>query len=549
MPVEKHILAFKTASGSLIELPIIKPSAWIRCLAKQDMTLLSGGDADYQKQFWSFWKCFQFTQPGHEIFRSGSDEVLKKTVPLIIFGDEGRYLKKGNFMVATIECPLGSTPTKLKECTCRTDPGLQRYELGDVGHDPSMQAAVRTASLQFGNHCGHSFLSKFLCFGLKSQIYKKHPDLLEQAFNLVSQDLQDLHSHGVIVEGQTLFATTVGIKGDLKFHHQLGHLERSYYNLGVTKEHPICTFCHAGAPGVPFEDLEPDAAWRSTMFMTRPWQENAPPNLSKIPGDRSAPENSFKLDTFHCWKLGVGRDVIGSLIISFCLLGYFDFGKEDFTRNIDDRLDRAWSHFSLYCSAEGKTPAVHYFSKMYFNITNFRQFPWSNSKGSDTTLLTLWLTFFIKPQRQSGTVQAGHETFMDLALETLEAATTFFEILYGHRLWLQRPCAQRCLHCLRIMLRGFKLLARESKCLGLVAFSLKAKFHALDHISRDLADQLSGLAPLILSPLAFACEGNEDMVGRTSRVARRLSSRLVSLRVLERVTLKMRLLTRKRRRR
>lgn len=546
MQVKPHLLKHRTADGFLIEIPIIKPSEWLRCLVQQDMTLLSGGAQDFESQFWSFWKCFQCVSPGHDIYRSGDEDLLKRTVPLVLFGDEGRYLKKGNFMLATVESVLGHSPTQLQECHCRSDPALERYNLAEANCDESVLQAAAIAAKQYTNFTGHCYLSKLVCFGMKSQLYKKHPLLLEEAFELVAQDLQELHTKGVVVSGKVFHASTIGIKGDLKFHHQLGHLTCSYYNVGSTNENPMCSFCWAGAQGFPFENLSLDAEWRSTVFSQRPWNEASPPQITLIPGDRVAPEASFRLDVFHIWKLGVARDAVGSLIIQLCNLGYFDFSDDD-AQNIDNRLQRAWSHFYLYCRAEGHTPSLHYFSKSLFCITNFRQYPWVNCKASDSTLLTGWLIFFISMLKRNSTVKLEHNLLMDAALETLEASTSLFRTLYGHHLWLERPCAQRCHHYLRVMLHGYKFMAKEAKLLGLVAFSLKPKFHALDHLCRDLSDQLATGAPLVLSPLAFACECNEDAVGKVSRLARRVSSTCVSLRVLERVSIKMKTLLRKRR--
>ena len=74
--------------------------------------LLAGGPKqDLQEQLAAFWDCYQFFQPGHEVFRKNKDD-LAYTLPLILHGDEGRYLKKGNFMVCTVECVLGSDPKK-----------------------------------------------------------------------------------------------------------------------------------------------------------------------------------------------------------------------------------------------------------------------------------------------------------------------------------------------------------------------------------------------------------------------------------------------------
>ena len=59
------------------------------------------------------------------------------------------------------------------------------------------------------------------------------------------------------------------------------------------------------------------------MFQTRPWDGEGPA-LGRIPHDTRGGEASFKLDLFHCWKVGLGRDLTGSTIMYLALAGKFD---------------------------------------------------------------------------------------------------------------------------------------------------------------------------------------------------------------------------------
>ena len=83
------------------------------------------------------------------------------------------------------------------------------------------------------------------------------------------------------------------------------------------------------------------------------------------------------------------------------------------------------------------------------------------------------------------------------------------------------------------------MLAFEAKTLQICGYGLKPKLHACDHIAKDLDQQLKNNSPRVLNPMAFSCESNESMVGHVSRLARRVSSRTVSVRVLERVTIRV----------
>ena len=449
-------------------------------------------------------------------------------------------------MVCTVETLIGNDAEKKKTkapCRCHSDPVLTRY--GDVAHghqgDSSFDNLVELASGQQVNDSGNEFLSKFLLFGMSSLVYKKDKGVLTKAFEMVSEDLSMLHNRGLQVGGQTYFASTCAVKGDLKFHHQVGKLERSYYNTGVRENHPMCSLCMAGHAAVPFEDLTDSAEWISTLHFERPWPSGNPPSLSTIPFQNDCPEAVFRLDLFHCYKCGLGRDLTGSTLIVLAQLQYFDFTTDD-DCNLPARLERAWGSFNLWCRTTGKSPAIHSFSKALLNYKNARSFAWCNVKGSDNTLITSWLLFFIKLSSQN---DSRHARLEQVLIETLTCALTVFEILHSHPLWLHRVCAQRVQHHLATVLRGFKVLAKMAKDLSVPAFGLKPKLHACDHISRDIKRQLQSKAPKVLNPLAFSCEANESVVGHVSRISRRVSSRTVSGRVLDRICIKTKLLAKK----
>ena len=535
---------YTTDTGDVIELPMILPSSWLKRLLKDYPFLLSGGRENaLQDQLEAFWTCFHFFQPEHVAFQKSKQE-LRSTIPLLLHGDEGRYLKKGNYMVCTIETPSGQDGSKKEKkgsCKCCEDPVLGRSGNIGAGHtgDSAFMAAINLASQQHVNDTGNEFLSKFLVFGMSSLVYKKHKSLLTEAFDMVARDLSTLHSQGLRVGDQHFHACTLGVKGDMKFHHQIGNLSRSYYNTGTKVNHPICSLCLAGHSAVGFEDLSDTPAWLDTMHVERPWTETETPSLATIPFQPSAPEAIFRLDLFHCYKCGLGRDLTGSTLILLSQLKYFDFDPDD-ECNLPARLDRAFGSFSLWCRANGKSPAIHSFSKALLNYKNERSFAWANVKGSDNTLISHWLLFFIKLSRSSkGPQQADLEAVLT---EVFASAVILFEVLHSHPLWLHRICAQRCQHHLTVVLRGFKMCAKIAKDLNIVGYGLKPKLHACDHISKDLKRQLLANVPRVLNPLIFSCEANESMVGHVSRISRRVSARTVNTRVLDRVCIKVKYL-------
>ena len=476
-------------TGENIEVPILLPSAWFKVLLAEHPFLLSGGPGnDIHEQLDAFWTCYKFVQPGHEVFKKPAN-LLRCTLPVAVHGDEGRYLKKGNFMVCTVETILGNHGPKRKQtaqCSCHADPVLSRYSNIRTRLDGrgSFQQLVQCAACQQVNDSGNEFLSKFLLFGMSSLIYKKEQGILRKAFQTIADDLRNLHEYGISVGNTTWYVSTLGVKGDLKFHHQMGNLTRSYYNAGVKENHPMCSLCLAGSDSYNFDDVSDSARWQQTEFLERPWREEDAPALAAIiPFEPSKPEKIFRLDLFHCWKCGIGRDLTGSSVILLARLGYWDYGDGE-ECNLPARLERAHSNFALWCRARSKSPALHSFSKSLLNYKNERSFAWFNVKGSDNTLLTSWLLFTVKLSKQTNGPR--YPELEEPLIEILSSSEVVFQVLHSHELWLTRTCGQRVQHHLTILLRGYKVLAKASKDLSLVGYGLKPKLHACDHINKDL---------------------------------------------------------------
>ena len=129
--------------------------------------------------------------------------------------------------------------------------------------------------------------------------------------------------------------------------------------------------------------------------------------------------------------------------------------------------------------------------------------------------------------------------------QTLQSALLMLRILYSHGLWLSRKCARRVQHHMLRYLRGYKVCADMCAKIPVAGFGLKPKYHSMHHICMEIAFQLTSGAMLVLSPLAFNCEGNEDAVGRVCRVARRVSARTVNGAVFDRLMCKTKALIRK----
>lgn len=88
-------------------------------------------------------------------------------------------------------------------------------------------------------------------------------------------------------------------------------------------------------------------------------------------------------------------------------------------------------------------------------------------------------------------------------------------------------------------LKEYGALARLCFDKGQKRFPLVPKAHYLHHQFLELLTQ-SNRADWALSPLIFAVQMQEDFIGKPSRLARRVSSKTTSLRVIQRTFLAVR---------
>ena len=556
----------------------VRPSDWIKTLMKKAPHCLIGECKDVSLQLEAFWAAYKQSHPRHAVFEHHSNK-LGKVLPLALFGDEGRGPKRDKFLVWTMESLIGLDDMQASPCNC----AQQVSDMEAAGLDLCLPDCVQPfpphllsrAASQTTNYKGHSYVTRHLLFGFPGWAYKDDM-VMEKHLELLAADMSKLFWTGVEVHnGETFFAALCAIKGDMKHMVQLG-IERSYHKL---RGGMMCSLCEAGyvdSELKPFEDTKDEPDWAITMGSSRPWDTE--PKLCAIPYDSSFPEKAFALDVFHLFKVGMARDLVASMVLVLCNLTFFDactcpnnccnevvcmlFFLYTFflavclicskdvpggTKNLPDRLASAHGLFSLWCSANRVSPGLRSFGKSFFNVTSKASYAWSSTKGSDSMLVLRFLSFYVG-LRNAGNDPLGqlHSDLLKTFKRTVDAALDAFEIMNKHGLWLHRQCAQLLFLKLKILLRGYKLLARKVHDMDMTGFGLKPKFHGMGHVAFKIRSDLLAGACLIQNPLSEACEQNEDSVGRVSRLSRQLSSRGLTCRILQRYFYKKRaLLTRR----
>ena len=526
----------------------VKPESWLEYLMKEDPRLLGGATGDFSHNCKSFWEVYRLHHPTHAVFGLHRHR-LEQVLPLCIHGDEGRGKRKTGYLVLSFETPFGSTPReKGSSCSCaqhlQEHPELPSY--GSSRDDLLEPSVVEACKKMHTNFRGHSYLSRFLLFGLSKTTYKSNPHVVRKLLEEAAAGFTRLFHEGISVDGAPMFAALVSIKGDLDFHTIFFNLERCYSKIitqhGIGR---ICHMCNAatgtiapGADATRFEFFEDEPGWVPSLFQSRPWSVEAP--LAGVPFDQhGAQERMLAPDAFHVLKMGLGRDLVGGLLIILIRKGFFDY--EGSTRNLEDRLERAHNWFILWSKVHSEKPNLRGFSKIFFHMKSLLSAPWSNSKASDTLILLRWLKFVLRLNLERPQVE-GYSGLLKIMLQTCESTLEFCRALHSHGLFVSRDCGTYMYIQAMRTLRGYKLVSQRALVLGIRACILKPKSHALHHIAYTLKTQPLSGSPLIINPELNACDVNEDYIGRISRLSRKVGAQVVDLRVIQRVFYKTRAL-------
>ena len=205
--------------------------------------------------------------------------------------------------------------------------------------------------------------------------------------------------------------------------------------------------------------------------------------------------------------------------------------------SVPQKLASAYRAFRAFCRDIGETPLVKHFTKDNLNWSSLRHFPDCSFKGADTRLL---LGFILQVMR------APVVALDDVASEVLLAAEgidEFLRLIFGTKdgagcklALLNRSEGTKAMNFLNVWIQKFYVCARLCYDKGLCYFKLTPKYHYLQHVLRDMQQQLSGLSDedgYILSPGLFATQMAEDATGRSSRMSRTVHVRTTALRVAQ----------------
>lgn len=185
----------------------VRPSTWIKTLLKKAPNVLMG-EKDHTLQCESFWALYKQHEPSAAVFEHRSDDELRYTLPILIFGDEGRGAKRGNFLVWTIESAIGLSDCCPSDQKCKCASLLERLPENEVTQCTSVERVpphlLQRAALQSTNYKGHSFVTRHLLFGIPHWQYKDHKEVVLKHLELLRDDLISLFHSGIELSGPEL---------------------------------------------------------------------------------------------------------------------------------------------------------------------------------------------------------------------------------------------------------------------------------------------------------------------------------------------------------
>ncbi|CAE7484592.1 unnamed protein product [Symbiodinium sp. CCMP2592] len=484
----------------------IRPTTWLRYLVEQNLwfhlTGLTSANLEQCQATWSgYWDRFFQLRPDIDK-PEGFDP--QNTAAVYIHGDEGRTLKKGALMIMGFQSCLGygcAINGRTRKTTAKADCNWQV------------------------NYAGHSYTTRFVTNIMSKKITESSFD---HACSELAKDLSDCLQTGFTYRGVTYRLFVIACKGDWPFLLRAGHLarhfSRSVKKVGnEAKGKGICHLCMAGTQDYPAEECGyTDPKWLSTIPAPHPWPAT-PPLLRHLACSRTDPSTFYQPDLWHTVHLGVGKSFAASCITMAILT---------LPSLVCLTMERRWEAITAdYLSWCKTAKRQGYVTKIGPSMVNYGDSTGAVGgwhKGQLTTNLLLWLECLF---RSNANLNCSR---IEMALRGAACLNSMFRFLYDAGAFLSRTEAmyvsRRGLVFLRCYTELAQLYFREQKP---NLYPLIPKMHSMDHIMIQVHcdGERVGFAA---NPLSTGCQQDEDVVGRVSRVSRRVNIRQVIHRTFQR---------------
>ncbi|CAE7610801.1 unnamed protein product [Symbiodinium sp. CCMP2592] len=464
---------------------------------------LRNPDPKREQKIWkAFWENYKLHDPQHWVFKAAEEKklALENTAAIVLHGDEGRGRRRQAFFVLSWHSCLGRGSTL----------ALRNKSL----------KKVRKPYLKMGlNLKGHSYTTRFVTGVLPKSLYSDSDqsffDLLAAAYD----DAKLLSTEGVQYgAGERRWMVMLRTTGDWPFLAKAGCLQRTFANAVKSVNQAstgVCHLCEAGFPHAPLEQIGTRRpSWMHTVSASSPF--GSWPEAGRILDTHEQLAQHFAYDIFHTFHLGVGRTFLGSVI---ALLSDLEIG------NIDQRFQCLTEKYRTWCASNHRSTIVTKLTKdliTWETTTDYPKGGWY--KGALTTNLMEWV------ESLEGTTT---DPLLVSAFEATKSINRCFRILYAEDAFLSADTAKLTGELISRFLRRYEHLVRETYEMECTLFSVPPKIHPLHHFALDLLRAGRAGHPGI-NPLLWSTQMSEDLVGRPSRLSRRVGTRCVVQRTLQR---------------
>ena len=492
-----------TAGPFSVQIPWLNPYDMVTTLAEYDLLHLLHGNHNLIE----FWRRFAKIEPRHWVFQAAADNRinLATTIPFYSHGDEGRGKRKKGILIWSMKGCVG-----------------EGTELFREHHDEIEQGR------RMGLNMTGSMTSRFLHVAVPKSAYGKNSTPVWDDIGLhISKAYFRLQTEGFQYNGRKYHAVFLALTGDNPFLAKVGHLERSFARVakksGDAAFNGICWQCLAGTHGVPFENLNLNTEWASTVYESLPWIHQPPflQGLQHPEEDLMAPR-LFAFDVWHNMHGGMAKHMVASTIAEIVP------NMEE--NSLEKRIQEIDGAYQVWRRASKLTLHCGHLDRELFGIESGLQVcpngTWS--KFNDSRILLTFLEDFMKVRQAYVPTEITEE-----ALSGIAAANTCFRTLYGCGFWLLPNEATTAGLAGMRFLTSYLRLASWTLHEGRIRYPLMPKLHYLHHAFRDLVLSASALN-WIPNPLGTSVQLDEDFVGRVARLSRRVGSALLMRRTLER---------------
>eukprot|EP00438_Fugacium_kawagutii_P004985 Skav215282 [mRNA] locus=scaffold2522:114524:116110:+ [translate_table: standard] len=515
-----------------MQYPVLLPKDVLLSVGQKHIHRLIGAPLERASEtLANFWTIYRQSCPGHEIFELGfSEEDFASIIPFYIHGDGGRTYKKESILICSMYAALGR--------------GTQKSQVPDMQPPSSSQPhrrkrardeAVNEVAMGV-NLLGHSLGNRFMFIAIHNKFIKNDKSVFYDLMNLWADELASLLHDGFKHKNRIFRVCVLGLTGDAPFLRDAGLMTRSFSNIkkaanSVTVLPGVCHLCTAGKTNGPhYEDLDIlSADWLATTgeHNRLPWDEPSP-LLAHLPAEPRNLANFFKLDLFHVWYAGLGKDFCASCLVFLLRSVMRQSNKVESMVFLNQELQR-------YQRETGQE-SVH-FGKFSWDLLDYegpRSYPMGKwSKGMDTGKVTKFIEFLVL-ECLVNTVPDQHIPMLSLIRDACAAIGAFLRTIFKAGFFLTAGEAHQAISAGYRFLKCYNQLAAVALTSKVALFKLKPKAHSMAHLILEMLIQYRNHRDSVCNPVGSSTFMCEDFIGQIARLSRRVSPRVQGTKVIYR---------------